>query len=169
MALPSPEAALERDLLVDALTRADEVIRRIETDLNRRAAHHPGVALLQTIPGVGVRTAEAFVAYVDQPKRFSRIGAVGSYFGLVPCQDASAGKDRLGHITQQGPSTVRQLLGEAAWQAVQRCPEIRAHFERIVNGVPERRKITIVATAHYLARMMLAMLKTGEICRFAAA
>jgi len=169
LTFPSSEAALERDLLVDALLRAAAVIGRIEKDLNRRAAQHPGVTLLRTIPGVGVRTAEAFVAYVDRPKRFGRIAAAGSYFGLVPCQDASAGKNRLGHITQQGPSTVRQLLGEAAWQAVRRCPEIRAYFERIAKGAPERRKIAIVATAHYLARMMLSMLKTGETCRFAAA
>jgi len=167
--LPSPEAALERDLLIDTLAHLDRVIARVEEDLNRRAKHHSDVNLLRTIPGVGIRTAEAVVAHVDRAERFARLNAIGCYFGLVPCQDASAGKNRLGHITQQGPGTVRRVLGEATWQAVRRSPEIRAYFERIRQGNPERKKIAIVATAHYLTRMMLAMLKTGEICRFAAA
>jgi len=62
---------------------------------------------------------------------------------------------------------VRRLLGEAARQAVRRCPEIRAYYERIHKGRPDRRKTAIVAVAHYLARMMPAMLRTGEVCRFA--
>ena len=115
-----------------------------------------------TIPGVGPRTAEAVVAYVDNPERFSRNKAVGSYFGLVPCQDASAERNRLGHITRQGPGTVRRLLVEAAWQGVWRSARIRAFFERIGQGDPQRRKIAIVATAHYLLRVMHAMLFSGQ-------
>ena len=168
LALPAEETALERDLLVETLDHLNGLIKRVERALARRARQHPGVRLLRTIPGVGPRTAEAVVAYVDAPKRFTRIKAAGSYFGLVPCQDASANRNRLGHITQQGPATVRKLLGEASWQAVRRSPEIRAYYERIRKGDPDRKKIAIVATAHYLARMMVAMLQTGEICRFAA-
>jgi hypothetical protein len=83
---------------------------------------------------VGVRTAEAFVAYVDDPRRFGRCGKVGSYVGLVPCQDASADKNRLGHVTREGPPTVRKLLCEASWQGVRRSPTIKAWFERIGGG-----------------------------------
>jgi transposase len=87
----------------------------------------------------------------------------------VPCQDQSAGKNRLGHITRQGPATVRKLLTEASWQGIRRSPEIRAYFERIRQGNPERKKIALVATAHHLLRVMLAMLRTGEVWRASAA
>ena len=118
-----------------------------------------------TIPGVGIRTAEAFVAYVDDIKRFARNRQVGSYFGLVPCQDSSAGKDRFGHITRDGPPTVRKLLCEALWCTLRHNPTVRAFFERVTNGDPYRKKIALVAVAHHLCRVMAAMLRTGEAWR----
>ena len=109
------------------------------------------------------------MAYIDDPQRFGSMKSVASYFGLVPCQDQSAQKNRLGHITRQGPATVRKLLTEAAWQGIRHSPEIRAYFERIRQNNPERKKIALVATAHYLLRVMLAMLRTGEVWRASAA
>ena len=50
-----------------------------------------------------------------------------------------------------------------------RSKKIRAHFERIRQGNPERKRIALVATAHYLLRVMLAMLRTGEVWRAEAA
>lgn len=160
--LPSDRVMLQRDLLLEELSMLTNTIRRIESALEKIASSHPGVALLRTIPGVGIRTAEAVVAYVDDPNRFRRNKRVGSYFGLVPCQDQSGDANRLGHITREGPSSVRKLLTEAAWQGVRRSSRIRAYFERVTNGDPTRRKIALVATAHYLVRVMHAMLRTGR-------
>jgi transposase len=160
---PSEQAALRCELLADELVSHNTRIKRLEAHLGRIAASHPGVTLLRTIPGVGIRTAEAMVAWIDQAGRFATSKCIGSYFGLVPCQDTSAGKERLGHITQQGPALVRKLLVEAAWQAIRRSPEIRRTFERIQQADPKKRKkIALVATAHYLARVMLGMLRTGQ-------
>jgi transposase len=162
--LSEPDA-LRRDLLLEELAQAEERVGRVTKELDRRADAHPGVALLRTTPGVGPRTAEAFVAYVDDVRRFARTRQVGCYLGLVPCQDSSAGKDRLGHITGDGPATVRMLLCEAAWQAVRRSPSMKAFFERVTRGEPGRKKIALVASAHKLARAMAAMLRTGEAWR----
>ena len=118
--------------------------------------------MLRTIPGVGPRTAEAVVTYMDGPERLGHSKSPGSYFGPVPSQDASGAVNRLGHITRQGPSTVRRLLAEAAWQGIRRSERIPAHFERVRRDDPERRKIALVATAHYLVRVMHAMLRNGE-------
>jgi transposase len=150
------------ELACEELQELSGKIKRLEKELSKIAAGNPGVQLLMTIPGVGIRTAEAFVAYVDDVKRFARNRQVGCYFGLVPCQDSSAGKDRFGHITRDGPSTVRKLLCEAAWIGVRRDAGLRARFERIVNNDPDRKKIAIVALAHHLCRVMAAMLRTGE-------
>jgi len=153
---------VRRDVLMDELQSVAVKIKRVEKVLDAVARDHPGVHLLKTIPGVGPRTAEAVVAYIDKPERFGRNKAVGSYFGLVPSQDASAERNRLGHITRQGPGTVRRLLIEAAWQGLWRSERIRAFFQRVQGGDPERRKIAIVATAHYMLRAMHAMLLSGE-------
>ena len=137
----------------------------MEEALDQVANRHPGVQLVRTIPGVGNRTAEAVVAWIDDPGRFGRVRAIGSYFGLVPSQDSSASANRLGHITREGPSTVRSLLTEAAWQSVRRSPRVREFYERVRRGDRERTKIALVATAHYLLRAMLSMLQNGEVWR----
>jgi transposase len=161
--LPTASQRLRRDLLleeVEALTRQS---RRIEQQLNHQAGRSPAVAVLRTIPGVGVRTAEAVAAFVDDPHRFRDAKAVGRYFGLVPSQDQSGDRNRLGHITREGPAVVRQLVAEATWQAIRRSPTVRAYFERVRRDDPQRKKIALVATAHYLVRVMWALLKRGTV------
>jgi transposase len=161
-------AALRRDMLLEELGVLDRQVRRVTKVLDGIAETHSGVIVLRTIPGVGPRTAEALAAYIADPERFARTRQAGAYFGLVPCQDASAGSNRLGRITREGPSTARKLLVEAAWQVVRRCPRTKERFERMVASKSERRKIALVAVAHYLVRCMVSMLKTGEAWRPAA-
>jgi transposase len=164
-ALPTDFEQLRRDMLLEELEEVDQRVARVDKALGDIAARHPGVQLLMTIPGVGQRTAEAFMAYVDDPARFGNIGQAGVYFGLVPCQDASAKQNRLGHITKDGPAVARKLLVEATWQGAMRSVKIKNHFEQIVHGKPDRRKIALVATARWLSTVMLSMLKSGECWR----
>lgn len=159
--MPDAIEALRRDQLLTDVERYQQMIERVEKVLNTLAAAHPAVTLLQTIPGIGPRTAEAFVAYVGDPHRFSRTRDVGAYFGLIPCQDDSAGQKRLGHITKEGPATVRWLLVEATWHVIRRSSSMRERLERVSHGKRQRRKIAVVAVARHLTRVMLAMLKTG--------
>jgi len=166
--MPTPASGLKRDMLLAELADIKRLVRTVTKSLDEMGRRQPAVALLRTIPGVGMRTAETIAAYIDDPKRFRRSSQVAAYFGLIPCQDASAGVNRLGHITRQGPGTARKYLVEAAWQGVYRSPKIRAYFERILRGKKERRKIALVATAHYLLRCMHAMLVRCEPWREAA-
>ncbi|MGN6506221.1 MAG: transposase [Tepidisphaeraceae bacterium] len=55
-----------------------------------------------------------------------------------PTRRASAGVNRMGRITDEGPATLRKLLTEAAWQRVLRSPTIRAFHERMKNGRDDR-------------------------------
>jgi len=161
--LPTASQQLRRDLLLEEIETLIRQVRRIEQQLNRQAQQTPAVAQLRSIPGVGIRTAEAVAAFLDTPDRFRNAKAVGSYFGLVPCQDQSGDKNRLGHITRAGAPVVRQLVAEAAWQAQRRSPTVRAYFERAQRDDPQRKKIAIVATAHFLVRVMWALLKHGTV------
>ena len=115
-------SALRRDLLLERLSELKQKLGRVNKELDKTAQGQPGVALLKTIPGIGPRTAEALVAYIDDPKRFSNLRKAGAYFGWDPCQDASGPVNRLGHITRDGPATIRKLLVEAAWTAVRCSP-----------------------------------------------
>ena len=158
-----PMHALQRDLLLDEIETLSGQLKRVEKELLRFSKDNPAVWQLQSIPGVGPRTAEAVVAFLDDPHRFSHSKRVGAYFGLVPSQDQSGDRNHLGHITRQGPAVVRHFLAEATWQAIRRSPTVRAYFERIARGDKDRRKTAVVATAHYLVRVMWAMLKRGTL------
>lgn len=157
--------AVRRDVMLDELMTLSQQIKRVEKELDAIAKDQPGVTLLRTIPGIGPRTAEAVVAYIDDPKRFAKANQFGAYFGLVPCQDASGGTNRLGHITRDGPATVRKLLCESCWQGVYRSAKLKRYFEKVSGGDPKRRKIALVATARHLVTIMGVMLKTGEAWR----
>ena len=159
----NPMHALKRDVLLDEIENLSDQIRRVEKELGRFAENSAAVQILRSIPGVGIRTAEAVAAFVDDPHRFSNSKQIGAYFGLVPSQDQSGSMNRLGHITREGSSTVRHVLTEAVWQAVRRSPTVKAYLERVQRGDKARRKIAIVATAHYLARVMWSMLRTGAL------
>lgn len=154
--------ALRREMVIEEVKTFNRQIKLAEKELYRFSRNHPGVALLMTIPGVGIRTAETMVAYIDDPQRFKNSKTVGAYFGLVPQQDQSSKTNRLGHITKEGPATARRLLTEAAWQGIRKSPTIRGYFERITQGNQERKKIAIIAVSHYLARVMWGLLKSGE-------
>src|SRR5262245_52491716 len=159
--LPTASQRLRRDLLLEEIETLIRQGRRLEQQLNRQAEQTPAVSRLRSIPGVGIRTAEAVAAFIDDPQWYRHAKAVGSYFGLVPRQDQSGDRNRLGHITREGAPVVRQLLAEAAWQAIRRSPSVRAFYERTRREDPQRQKIALVATAHYLVRVMWAMLRRG--------
>jgi len=162
---PRAEDAWQAEDLLMQLDHLEDMVHRATERLDQIGQSQPGVALLRTIPGIGPRTAEALVAWIDKPQRFASGKKVAAYFGLVPRQDQSGDRNHLGHITKEGPAVVRQLLVEAAWNAVRLDPAIRAVFERLVNGDKDRRKTAITGIARRLLVMALKMLKTGETYR----
>lgn len=160
--LPSDGEVLQRDMLLEDLEHFQVQIARVEVELNRRAEVHPGVTLLKTIRGVGNRTAETMVAWIDDVERFGRSKQVGAYFGFAVTEDTTGGRQRLGHITRQGPGVVRQMLVEAVWRMKRGNDTVRNWIERFEHGQPKRKHIAVVAAAHKLARCMFAMLRTGQ-------
>jgi transposase len=79
-------------------------------------------AAVEDASGVGALTALAFVLIIGDAKRFQCGKQVASYLGLVPLEDCSGNRRRLGHITKQGSSMLRFLLVEAAQVTVRSLP-----------------------------------------------
>jgi transposase len=96
-----------------------------------------------THPGVGPVTALAFVLIIGTPARFKCGKQIGSYVGLIPCEDSSAGHQRLGHITKQGSSLLRFLLGEAAQAAARWDSDWRRRYVHL--AMRRQRNIAKVA------------------------
>ena len=132
--------------LLDQLTpRIDELTTAIEAEAERR----PEVQRLMTHPGVGPITALAFVLILGSPERFRCGKHIGSYLGLIPCEDSSADHQRLGHISKQGNTLLRFLLVEATQGAIQSDPELRRQFLHL--AMRRQRSIAKVAMARKLA------------------
>jgi transposase len=112
-----------------------------------------------THPGVGALTALAFVLIIGTPERSPRGKEVSSYLGLVPTEESSGDRRRLGHISKQGNSLLRCLLGEAAQAAVRSDGEWRRHFVDL--AMRRERPIAKVAVARKLAVSLFWMWREG--------
>ena len=86
----------------------------LDTAVEQAATVYPEARLLMTQPGVGPIKALAFVLTIGDVSRFEHSGQVARYVGLIPREHSSGGKQRLGAISKQGKSFLRQLLVEAA-------------------------------------------------------
>jgi transposase len=109
-----------RDLL-ELLDRLNPPIAELSQAIEQEVETCPEAQRLMTHPGVGPLTALAFVLIIGEAKRFQCGKQVASYLGLVPLEDSSGNRRRLGHITKQGSSMLRFLLVEAAQVTAGAC------------------------------------------------
>jgi transposase len=119
---------------------------------------------LDEIPGVGPALATALIASVADPKAFRSGRDFSAWIGLVPKQNSSGGKDRLGSISKQGDRYLRSLFTAGAL-AVIRYAKIHGTKHRPwLAALLARRptKVAAIALANKLARMAWAMMAKGE-------
>jgi transposase len=151
----------ELHLLLGRLRFLDAQTREVEARLDTIARGDERVSLLETVPGVGTRTAEVIVAHLFDARRFRTADEVGAYAGLVPRQYQSGETDRRGRITRRGPKLLRAALVECAWCSLRYNPWARQTWARLqANGLS--RKKAVVALARKLLVRCWAILRTGK-------
>ena len=140
------EQVLENDRRVKATARSTELGRR-----------------LMEVPGVGPLLASAMVASVPDPTAFRSGRDLAAWIGLVPRQNSSGGKKKLGGITKQGDRYLRQLLVVGALSVIRYAQQHGTKRPWLVSLLARRSpKIAAVALANKMARMIWAMMMTGE-------
>jgi len=155
----APWASRRRQDLLQLLDRLTPTIAELTQAIEREVEKCPEARQLQTHPGVGPLTALAFVLILGKADRFQCGKQIASYLGLVPMEDSSGNRRRLGHITKQGNSLMRFLLVEAAQVTVRSDPEWRSKYFHL--ALRRGRKIAKVAMARRLAVRMYWMLRKG--------
>jgi len=128
-----PWAARRREELLVLLDQLETSIAEQDRAVADEANTRSEVRRLMTHPGVGPVTALAFVLTLGPPSRFARGKQVASYFGLIPSENSSGGRQRLGHISKQGNSFMRWVLVEAAQSAVRYEPRMRREYQRLAH------------------------------------
>ncbi|MET3471776.1 transposase [Novosphingobium sp. 1529] len=139
---------LENDRQVLGLARSTELGRR-----------------LMEVPGIGPLVASALIACIPDPSVFRCGRNMAAWMGLVPRQNSSGGKERLGSITKAGNRYLRQMLFTGAMAVIRRAMQStrRTWLVRLL----ERRKpkVAAIALANKNARIAWAMMMRGDRCR----
>jgi transposase len=119
---------------------------------------------LETIPGIGPITASALAVTVTDPTLFRSGRHLAAWLGLVPRQNSSGGKERLGGISKQGDRYLRRLLISGAHAVLQYAKQGRPASTTWAIGLLQRRpfKLVAVALANKTARIAWAVLARGE-------
>jgi transposase len=123
--------ARRRADLLPLLDDLDGKIAPLSLAIEQEAEAHPQARLLCSHPGVGPITALAYMLTLGDVKRFEHSGNVASYLGLIPSEDSSSNRRRLGHISKQGNSLLRGLLVEAGQSAARLDPDLRRAYQRL--------------------------------------
>jgi transposase len=155
----APWASQRRRDLLELLDRLNPTIAKLTQAIEQEVEKCPEARRLQTHPGVGPLTALAFVLILGRADRFQCGKQIASYLGLVPLEESSGNRRRLGHITKQGNSLLRFLLVEAAQVTVRSLPEWRSKYFHL--AMRRGRKIAKVAMARRLAVQMYWMMRKG--------
>jgi transposase len=134
-----PYAAQRRKQLLQSLDGLEAEISELDRRVADEARQRPEAVRLMTHPGVGPVTALALVLTLGPSDRFESAKQVGSYFGLIPSEDSSGGKQRLGRISKQGSSFLRFLLVEAGQTAARLDPQLK-RFYRSPGGAQESQR-----------------------------
>ena len=145
----APWASRRRRDLLELLDRLNPTITELTQTIEQEVEKCPEAQRLMTHPGVGPLTALAFVLIIGTAERFQCGKQIASYLGLVPAEDSSGERRRLGHISKQGSTILRFFLVEAAQVTVRSVPEWRSKFFHL--AMRRGGKIAKVAMARRLA------------------
>jgi transposase len=153
-----PWAGCRREDLLGLLAMLGQQIGKLDEAVQRAAEQHAQAKLLMTQPGVGPNTALAYVLTIGDVTRFPRGKQVASYLGLIPREESSGGRQKLGAISKQGNRLARSLLVEAAQIAVRFDPGFRKQYLHRCHQKPKG--VAKVAAARKLAVRLYWMLRT---------
>lgn len=150
------------NVMLCMLEAAEQQIAYAESQLERRFADDPDVKLLQTIRGIGVRTAAVIVTAIDGIGRFSAPDQLVSYFGLDPVVAESAGQRKPRGVSKDGDPLVRACLANTVVKHAMMCPtsELSRYYRRQKQRMPHWKAVT--AAIRKLTCIIWAMLTRHE-------
>src|SRR6266702_332165 len=138
---------LEFDRLIMAWHRSNETSKRLDE-----------------IPGVGPALATALVASVGDARAFRSGRDFSAWIGLVPKQNSSGGKEKLGRISKRGDRYLRSLVTAGALAVIRYAKLHGTKHRPWLTALFARRptKVAAIALANKIARMAWAMMARGE-------
>lgn len=155
------------DLLANQLDVLASQIHALERRLQIWHRQDETSQRLASIPGVGIITATALAASITDPSVFKSGREFAAFLGLVPRQNSSGGKERLGRISKMGDGYLRRLLVVGATSVIRRARTDAAKSAAWIRTLLTRRpaRVVTVAMANKTARIVWAVLARNDIYR----
>src|SRR6202023_3195515 len=154
-------------VLAQALEGLDKAIDDLEDEITNAQAQNEMTRLLYKVPGIGKIIASVIAASVPDPSVFKSGRDFTAWLGLTPRQNSSGGKQALGAITKQGNRYIRKLLVLGATSLLNVVGKRKGALRDWIVGLLAKKpaRLVTVALANKLARILWAMMKTGESFR----
>jgi transposase len=153
-------------VLAAGLQALQTMIKSIERRIIAQHRSDEASKRLRSIPGIGIVGATAIAATVPDPKVFRSGRDFAAWIGIVPRQDSTGGKQKLGPISKQGDQYLRRILVVGAHAVLKRArhqPEKYPWVTRLLARKPFR--VVAVALANKMARVAWALLAKGGTYR----
>jgi transposase len=153
-------------VLAAQLQAVQTLIGSIEKRIKTQHRSNEASKRLETIPGIGVIGASAIAATVADPTGFRSGRSFAAWIGLVPRQDSTGGKQKLGPISKQGDRYLRRILVVGAHSVLRRAKQNPEKYLWLTQLLARRPfKVVAVALANKMARMAWALLAHGGTYR----
>ena len=153
-------------MLAAQLQAVQTLIGSIEKRIKAQHRSNQTSKRLETIPGIGVIGATAIAATVADPTVFRSGRDFAAWIGLVPRQNSTGGKQKLGPISKQGDPYLRRILVVGAHAVLRRAMQQPEKYPWLTQLLARRPfKVVAVALANKMARMAWALLAHGGTYR----
>jgi len=173
VALVNDDAAMPaqaRQAIAELYKRFGELAKGIqscEAEIVKHARNDAMARRLATIPGIGPITASLIAATVVDISRFKTARQFAAWLGLVPRQNSTGGKTRLGRITKAGNREIRKLLVLGATSMLGHAEGWHSVLGGWLRNILQRRPVRLatVALANKMARIAWSVMTRNEVYR----
>ncbi|MBP2536722.1 MULTISPECIES: IS110 family transposase [Rhizobium/Agrobacterium group] len=149
--------------ICDQIHRLNDLVTKLDKEIERRVQHDENACRLLTIPGVGPKTAMCVIATIPDIHRFPSGRHFSSWLGLTPRTHSSGGRSVLSRITKMGNSELRTMLYLGGTVIMMR--DKKTPIGRWASRLRARRpyKVAVIAVANRIARIIWALLTNGGV------
>ncbi|MGA8226670.1 MAG: IS110 family transposase, partial [Xanthobacteraceae bacterium] len=153
-------------MLAAQLEAVQTLLRSLDQRIMKQHRANEASRRLETIPGIGIIGASAIAATVSDPMVFRSGRDFAAWIGLVPRQDSTGGKQKLGPISKQGDRYLRRILIVGAHSVLRCVKENPLKYPWLTQLLARRPfKVVAVALANKMARTAWALLAHGGTYR----